>query len=50
MDLLQEAFNDAPEPCKARFIMDVRTLFILLYRNSTDCNDNTWKSQDKCFI
>ncbi len=27
MDSLQEAFNHAPEPCEARFIMDVRTLF-----------------------
>ncbi len=27
MDLLQEAFIHAPEPCEARFIMDACTLF-----------------------
>ncbi len=27
MDSLQEAFIHPPEPCEARFIMDVRALF-----------------------
>ncbi len=31
MDLLQEAFIHSPELCEARFIMDSRTLFNVLW-------------------
>ncbi len=31
MDTLQEAFIHSPEPCEARFIMDARTLFDVLW-------------------
>ncbi len=31
MDSLQEALMHAPEPCEARFIMDVHTLFDILW-------------------
>ncbi len=31
MDSLQEVFIHAPEPCEARFIMDVRALFDVIW-------------------
>ncbi len=31
MDLLHEAFIQAPEPCEACYIMDARDLFDLLW-------------------
>ncbi len=45
MDSLQEAFINAPELCEAHFIMDARTSFGLLNKN-THRNDNAWNSQD----
>ncbi len=47
MDSLQEAFIHAPDPCEARFIMDVCTLFDVFWTvGTTHCNDNAWNSQD----
>ncbi len=52
MNSLQEAFIHPPEPCEARFIMDERALFDVLWtvekkkKHPNDSNANAWNSQD----